>query len=155
MVLQQWVERKCHTPSLYHLVMFKLTDVYGKGSSRMCVHSQTLTSHQNCLLLFVKHSAMCILTSKYQIREQYTDILLVNTPCSHLHSFCTTGLSSGLATRVTFTQVSWERLEQSIIQSGPASDFVFIPYYVIVVRLDSKLYTLYILQIHQNVSTLY
>jgi hypothetical protein len=30
-------------------------------------------------------------------------VILVNTPCSYLHSFCITGESSGLAIRVTLT----------------------------------------------------
>jgi hypothetical protein len=34
-------------------------------------------------------------------------ILLVNTSCLHLHSFCATGMSKGLARRVTLSWVSW------------------------------------------------
>jgi hypothetical protein len=40
--------------------------------------------------------------------REWTHILLVNTPFLHLHSFCATGMSSGIATRVTSTQVSGE-----------------------------------------------
>jgi hypothetical protein len=38
----------------------------------------------------------------------------VNRPCSHLRHFCATGVSSGLATRVTLTRVSRGRLGVSI-----------------------------------------
>jgi hypothetical protein len=38
--------------------------------------------------------------------REWTHVLLVNTPCSHLHSFCATGVSSGLVTRVTLIWVS-------------------------------------------------
>jgi hypothetical protein len=41
-------------------------------------------------------------------------VLLVNTLCLHLFSICATGVSSGLATRVTLHQVSWGKWEQSI-----------------------------------------
>jgi hypothetical protein len=40
--------------------------------------------------------------------------MLVNTSCSHLHSFCASSVSSGLATRVTLTAVSWGKLGDSI-----------------------------------------
>jgi hypothetical protein len=54
-----------------------------------------------------------------------TYVLLVNTPYSHQHSFSATGLSSGLATRVTFTGVSRRSLRESITRGGPVSDFIF------------------------------
>jgi hypothetical protein len=44
----------------------------------------------------------------------WTHVLLVNTSCSHLHSFCATGVSSGLATRATLTRVSRSRMGQTI-----------------------------------------
>jgi hypothetical protein len=37
-------------------------------------------------------------------------------PCSPLHSFCATGVSSGLATRVTLNRVSYGRLGESVIR---------------------------------------
>jgi hypothetical protein len=43
--------------------------------------------------------------------RHWTHVLFVNTACSHLHSFCATGVSSGLATRVTLTRVSRCSLE--------------------------------------------
>jgi hypothetical protein len=78
----------------------------------MCSFSNII-SHRNCLLLFVKHLAMRILTRKCRIRQQ-TDVLLVNTPCSHLNNFWATGVSSGLATRVTLTPVPRGRLAENI-----------------------------------------
>jgi hypothetical protein len=44
----------------------------------------------------------------------------VNTPCSHLHSFCATVVNSGLATKLTLTRV----LRGKMGGSGPASDFI-------------------------------
>jgi hypothetical protein len=45
--------------------------------------------------------------------RRWIHVLLVNT-CSHLHSFCAPDVSSGLATRITFIQVSWGRFGKSI-----------------------------------------
>jgi hypothetical protein len=67
----------------------------------------------------------------------------LNAPCLHLKRFCAAGLSSGLATRVILTRVSRGRLGESITRGGPASDFIFVPWYVIVVGLRFKCYTLY------------
>jgi hypothetical protein len=49
----------------------------------------------------------------------------VNTPCSHLDSFCTTGVSSGLATTVTLTQASHERLGVSATREWTCFPFNF------------------------------
>jgi hypothetical protein len=40
--------------------------------TELCSFSN-ITSHQNRLLLFVKHLAMDILTMKYRIKQLYTD----------------------------------------------------------------------------------
>jgi hypothetical protein len=48
--------------------------------------------------------------------QELTWVLLVNMPCLHLHIFCATGMSSGLATRVTLTQMSQGRLGEAITQ---------------------------------------
>jgi hypothetical protein len=53
------------------------------------------------------------ISMRSNVRE-WTHVLLVNTPCSHLHGFGSTGVSSGLATRVTLTRVSRGRLGESI-----------------------------------------
>jgi hypothetical protein len=37
--------------------------------------------------------------------REWTHVLLVNKPCSRLHSFCATGMSSGLAVRMFLTRV--------------------------------------------------
>jgi hypothetical protein len=49
--------------------------------------------------------------------REWTHIVLVNTPCSYLHRFWATDVSSGLATTVTLTQVSRGRLRQSVTHS--------------------------------------
>jgi hypothetical protein len=48
--------------------------------------------------------------------------------CSHLHNFCATGGSSGLATRVILTRMSRGGWESLLHMGGPASDFIFVPY---------------------------
>lgn len=48
-----------------------------------------------------------------ELRE-WTHILPVNVLCLHLLSFCVTGVSIGLATKVTMIRVSWARLEESV-----------------------------------------
>jgi hypothetical protein len=53
------------------------------------------------------------ISMRSNVRE-WTHILLVNTPCSQLHSLCASHVSSGLATRVTLTRVSRGRLGESI-----------------------------------------
>jgi hypothetical protein len=44
--------------------------------------------------------------------REWTHVLHANTPCSHLHSFCATGVSRGLATMVTLTRVSRGKLSR-------------------------------------------
>jgi hypothetical protein len=56
--------------------------------------------------------------------EKFQQKVVIDTPCSQMHSFGPTGLSSGLATRMT-----WR---------GPASDFIFVPSCVIVFGLRFK-----------------
>jgi hypothetical protein len=46
--------------------------------------------------------------------QESTHVLLVNTPYLHLHNFNVTGVSSGLSTGVTLTQVFWGMLGESI-----------------------------------------
>jgi hypothetical protein len=45
-------------------------------------------------------------------------VLIVNIPCSLLHSFCASGMSSGLATRVKLSTVSRGRLGESATWGG-------------------------------------
>jgi hypothetical protein len=52
-----------------------------------------------------------VLTENCSKRMQ---VVLANGPCSHLHSFSGSGVSSGLATRVTLTPVSWGRVGESV-----------------------------------------
>jgi hypothetical protein len=57
--------------------------------------------------------------------QELTHVLLMNTPCSHLYSFCASGLSSDLATRVTLTRVSRGRLGESITRGWTCFWFHF------------------------------
>jgi hypothetical protein len=59
------------------------------------------------------HKQQQTISIRSNVRE-WTHVLLANTPRSHLHSFCATGVSSGLATRVTLTRVSRGRLGEFI-----------------------------------------
>jgi hypothetical protein len=52
------------------------------------------------------HQSSVISVSMQSNVREWTHVLLVNTPCLYLHSFCATGVSSGLATRVTLARVS-------------------------------------------------
>jgi hypothetical protein len=54
---------------------------------------------------------------RINIRE-WTHVLLVITSYSHLHSYCATVMSSGLAIRVTLTWMSWRRFGESITGGG-------------------------------------
>jgi hypothetical protein len=49
---------------------------------------------------------------------EWTHFLLVNTPCSHLHSLCATGVSSGLATMVTLTRMPLRVWESQLHRRG-------------------------------------
>jgi hypothetical protein len=51
---------------------------------------------------------------EHLFEREYTHLLLMNTPCSHLQSLCVTGDSSSLATRVTLTAKSRAELGESI-----------------------------------------
>jgi hypothetical protein len=53
------------------------------------------------------------------------------------------GVTSGLATRVTFTGVSWGGWKSPLYGGGPASDFIFVPLYGTVFELRFKWCTLY------------
>jgi hypothetical protein len=82
--------------------------------------------------------------------QEWTHVLTVNTPCSHRHSFCATGVSSGLATRVTLTRVSRGRLGESLTRG--LTFWFFVPIYVIVVGLRFKRYTLCCICVRRDAS---
>jgi hypothetical protein len=68
--------------------------------------------------------------------------MIVNTSCSNLHSLCATGVSSGLAARMSWTQVSWpEAGRVYYLGGGGTTGFIFISRYAIVVRFHFKWYT--------------
>jgi hypothetical protein len=77
----------------------------------------------HCLML---HKQKQTISMQSNVRE-WTHVLLVNTPCSQLHSFCKSGVSSGLATRVTLTRISGGKFGESTSGGGNASDFIFLP----------------------------
>jgi hypothetical protein len=66
------------------------------------------------------HIAKCFTNSSRRFRceimfeNEWTHVLLMNTPCLHLHRFCTTGVSSGLATGVTLILVWRGTLEETV-----------------------------------------
>jgi hypothetical protein len=96
------------------------------------------------VVLFGTSLSWCALPNASRIAENYFDVKScsrMNTPCSHLHNFCATGLSRGLATSVTLTLGG---CCESLLHGGaPASGFIFVPLYVIVVGLRFKWYSLY------------
>jgi hypothetical protein len=61
-----------------------------------------------------------------------------------MYSFGAVGVSRGLATKVSFTRVSREGKYNLLHEGGPASGFIFVLQYVIVIGLRFKSYTLYI-----------
>jgi hypothetical protein len=73
-------------------------------------------------------------------------ILLVNAPCSHLHCFGATDVSSGLATGVTLTRLSRGRLGESVTRGSTCFWFSFCALSVIVIGLLFKWYILYLLE---------
>jgi hypothetical protein len=106
--------------NVHHL----LEDVYTLFS----VFRATLLSASVSMLATVCSVLFQFLQASWIIRinsREWTKVLLVNAPCSHLHSFCANGVGSGLPTRVTLTWVSREgaRLFQ---RDGPATDFIFV-----------------------------
>jgi hypothetical protein len=77
-------------------------------------------------------------TSADEFDTKWTHILLVDKPCSNVRSFCASGVSSGLATRV-----SRGRFLETVTRIGPCSDFIFVMLYVIVGGLHFKWQALY------------
>jgi hypothetical protein len=67
-------------------------------------HSVLPCQDTHCQMLHKQQQTTLMLSN---IRE-CTQVLLVNTQCLHLHTFCATSVSSGLATRVTLTSVTGE-----------------------------------------------
>jgi hypothetical protein len=67
----------------------------------------------------------------------------MNTPYSHLHSFCATDMSSSLATRATLTRVLRRDLDDVFHGGEPASYLIFVTSCVIVFVLHFKWYALY------------
>jgi hypothetical protein len=64
--------------------------------------------------------------------------VLVTNPCPHLHILCAAGVSRGLTTSMALTGASLERMGEGRGGAGPASDFIFLPYCMIVDGLRLK-----------------
>lgn len=62
-----------------------------------------------CWLLYEWHQTILMQSNI----GEWTRVLPVSTPCSHLHNFCATFMSRGLASRTTLTRVSLERFGES------------------------------------------
>jgi hypothetical protein len=87
---------------------------------------QTLTAYRNChqsvyrCLIRCCHvrirTAKCFANSSEQHRwaVRFENVLLMKKRCSHLHSFCATVLSIGLATKATLIRVPKGRLGESV-----------------------------------------
>jgi uncharacterized protein YoaH (UPF0181 family) len=75
------------------------------------------------------HEQQQTITMGSDVRERI-HLLVVKTPCSHLHSFCANGVSSGLAIGVTLT-----RLSLGILGEGVDQLLIFVQQYVTVVVL--------------------
>jgi hypothetical protein len=102
---------------------------------------------EKCFWISVCKSVHCCFSSSrlpglFEHMLKNECVLLTNTPCSHLHSFCAAGMSSSLGTRVIVIRVPWGRLG-GWHWGGYTSDFIFAVQYVIVVGLWFKWYTLY------------
>jgi hypothetical protein len=61
--------------------------------------------------------------------------MLVNTHGLQLHSFYAACMSGGLATSVALNPMSQGGLESLLLVGGPASCFIFVPKYVMVLGL--------------------
>jgi hypothetical protein len=83
-------------------------------------------------------SILCSNSSKQKLSKMNT-VLLVNTPCSHLHSFCATGVSSGLATGVALTRAWRGRLGESITRGWTCFWYHFCTVLLTVVELRFKI----------------
>jgi hypothetical protein len=77
---------------------------------KFCYHSVLLCRDARCWML---HEQQETISMRSNIRG-WTHVLFVNMPCSHMHRFCATGVSSGLGTKVGSTRVSRGRLGESI-----------------------------------------
>jgi hypothetical protein len=71
------------------------------------------------------HELQQTISMRSNVRE-WTHVLLVNTPCLHLHSFCAAGVSSSLATRWPWFKCYGASRESLLPWGGSASDFICI-----------------------------
>jgi hypothetical protein len=89
------------------------------------------------------HKQYHAISMRNNVRE-WTHVMLVNTPCSYLHSFCALGMSSGLASKVTLSWVSRCRWGESAARGCICSWFTFLySNNVTVVKLRFKWYAFY------------
>jgi hypothetical protein len=109
-----------------------LLDEHLSQTNTSCIPKFCSTSRYTAVLFGTSLSGYALLNASRTAANDFdasdvrkwTHILLLNTPCSHLHSFRATEVSSGLATWMTLTQVS-RGLDILLLEGGPASDFIF------------------------------
>lgn len=90
-----------------HLSPINTSCVWNSDADWLVVASFITILSGNVLLNASQQQQMTLMQSNFQ---EQSHILLENTPCSHLHSFCATGMSSDLLTTATMTWVSLESL---------------------------------------------
>jgi hypothetical protein len=83
------------------------------------------------------HEQQQTISMRSNVRE-WTHVLLMNTPCSHVYSVCATGVNSGLATKVTLTSVVGRGRWESLLHGAEPAPFIFVPQYVTVVGFRFK-----------------
>jgi hypothetical protein len=119
---------------------------YGRNFSCFVARWALVTDKHLCVPKFCYQSVCCLIryflvricvtecftnsSKRFRYEEnvrEWTHVLLVNKPCSHLHSFCATGVSSGLATRWPWLECHGGGWESLLHGGGPASDIIFVP----------------------------
>jgi hypothetical protein len=113
--------------------------------SRNIVVSQCIVLFRTSLLGYALLNASWTaptISMRSNVRE-WTCVLLANTPRQHSHKFCTTGVSSGLASRVTLPRVSRGRLGKSIIRKWTCFWFHLCTVVRYFFALNFKWYNLY------------
>jgi hypothetical protein len=97
-VAEHLICQHCPTPGMFAVANTSCVS----GILPVCVLSYSLLPCQDkhCWML---HEQQQTISMGSNVRE-WTRVPFVNTPCSYLHSFCATGVSSGIARRVTLTK---------------------------------------------------
>jgi hypothetical protein len=125
-----------HTPHFLHPVRPQYVPFC---HSMATCHTQTLLCHQiwfpvgaRCLRASFLRTAKCspTPTNDFDVMQMFQNehafCLWIHEASPHLHSFCATGVSSGLATRVILIRVSRAGWESLLRGGGPTSNFIFV-----------------------------